>query len=357
MKKNDNFDTQVEGQMTIADLYEPPERLFAISRIFARARKDMSLAEQKTFVYALTQFRFTEQASTNCVKIDKKTLAKIIGIKSDDPDHLSTNLYDEIKNLPAHSFIEINEKDIGLFSNGFIITSVTRFKNVLRIRFNEEYLPFFTGLTSNYITMWSSDIFGMQSRRSVQFYEHLRQNTDTREDVNQIGMGIKALKELFGMPREGEGSYMRKDGHFDRPSFERYVIDPVCADLMKCRMINLVMQPDGRYYEKVKQGNRVLGYRFYWTYTSHPAVATATEVMEIQDRIDRNPEILKVAKDIVAGEKKKKKSGSKNGFSEMSQRNYDWEDLEKRLLRAQVQHKEMPGQMSIEDYPELSPEI
>lgn len=349
MRKNDDFDGQTAGQMTIQDVFTPPERLLAVSRVFARAKRDMTLAEQKAFAYALSELRFTERASSPYVKLDKKVLAGIIGIKS-DTDHLSVDLYDNIQNLPRHSYIEINERDLDLQSSGFIITSITKFKNVIRIRFNEEYLGLFTGLTSNYITMWSSDIFGMQSRRSIQFYEHLRQNTDTREHINQIGMGIKALKELFGMPRDGDGSYMRKDGHFDRPSFERYVIDPICADLAKCRMISLIVQPDGKYYEKVKQGGRVLGYRFYWMFTSHPAVAAATEVQQIQERVDSNPEILKIAKDIVSGEKKKKKK--ENTFTAASERDYDWDDLEKKLLRAQ----EIPGQRSIEDYPEFMPE-
>ena len=348
MRNNYNFDGQMEGQITIQDIFNPPERLLAVSRIFFFFFKYMSLAEQKTFVYALTEMRFTEEANSPYVKLDKKVLAGILGIKS-DPDHLSVDLYDNIRDLPKHSYIEINEKDLDLQSNGFVITALTRFKNVVRLRFNEEYLGLFTGLSSNYITMWSTDIFGMQSRRSIQFYEHLRQNTDTREEINEIGLGIKALKDLFGIPKDGDGSYMRKDGHFDRPSFERRIIDPLCEDMKRCKMINLIMQPDGRYYEKVKQGNRVLGYRFYWTYTSHPAVATAEEVKQIQERVDQDPEVLRVARDIVAGEKKSK---TKKSFTTMQERDYDWTDLEKQLLRAQ----EIPGQRSIEDYPEFMPE-
>lgn len=117
-------------------------------------------------------------------------------------------------------------------------------------------------------------------------------------------------------------------------------------------MISLILQPDGKYYEKVKRGNRVYGYRFYWTYTSHPAVATATEVREIQDRVDQNPEILKVAKDIVTGEKRVKNGKNKNPFNQISGRDYDWDSLERQLLRSQ----EIPGQRSIEDYPEFMPE-
>lgn len=328
MGSNDNFDDGIEGQMKLTELFEPPGRLFAVSRIFARARKEMNLAEQKTFVYALSEMRFTEKAESLYVKLDKKTLAGILGIKSDE-NHLSVDLYNAIKELTKHSYIEINDKDLDLQSSGTIISSVTRFKNVIRLRFNEEYIGFFTGLSENYITMWSSDIFGMQSRRSVQFYEYLRQNTDTRENVNQIGLGVKALKELFGIPKNGDGSYVRESGRFDRLAFEKRIIEPICSDLSKCRMIALLVQPDGKYYEKVKRGNRVLGYRFYWTYTSHPAVAAASEVKELQERVDKNPQVLKVAKDLLKGKK------TKNRFNDFEQRKYDTDELERKLIEAQ----------------------
>lgn len=324
----DNLDNQIEGQMSLFDVYEPPERLFAVSRIFARARKEMSLAEQKTFVYALSEMKFTEKPDSNAVRLDKKTLANILGIHS-DPDHLSVDLFDNIKDLDAHSRIRIAEKDRDLYADGFIVTSVVSFKNIVRIRFNEDFLPLFTGLTTEYITLWSTDIFKMTSKRSVQFYEYLRQITDDRLEVNNIGLGVKALKEMFDIPKEGKGSYMRLKGGFDRANFEKYVIDPLCDDLQNCKMINLVIQADGKPYEKVKHGNRVDGYRFYWTFSAHPAVASAKETKVIQERVDKNPEILKVAKDIVKGKKKPKK----NDFHNFPEREYDYEKLEKLFSR------------------------
>lgn len=334
MKKRREYDGEIEGQMTLEDIYNPPERLFAVSRIFAKARKDMSLAEQKTFVYALSEMRFIEKAKTPFVKLDKKVLANVLGIKS-DPDHLSGEIYKNIQELPEHSYIEINEPGLDLQSSGFIITSVTRFKNVVRLRFNEEYLGLFTGLTNNYITMWSSDIFGMQSKRSVQFYERLRQETDTRQTMNEYGFGVKQLKEMFGIPKDGEGSYVRPDGHFNRNAFEKRVIDPICEDLAKCKMIRLVMQPDGKYYTKEKKGNRVVCYCFYWTFSAHPMVADAEEVKQLQERVDKDPEVLKVAKDIVKGEKKQKSAGKKTDFNNFNQRKYDWSELEKQLIASQ----------------------
>ena len=328
MKQTDEFDDQIDGQMSLIDLFQPPERLFAVSRIFSRARKDMTLAEQKAFVYALSLMTFKDEAKSNVVYMDKKSLADAVGINS-DPDHLSLNLKRAIGNLPVHSFIEISDVDRELYDSGVVVSRVTMLKNRVRIKFEEDYLSLFTGLTNNYITMWSTDIFQMGSKRSVQFYELLRQLTDSRLDINEHGWGVRQLKEMFDIPKEGKGSYMRRDGHFDRPAFEKYVLDVLCKDLKGCRMINLVMQKDGRYYEKVKRGKRVVGYRFYWTFTSHPAVATAAETHEIQERVDKNPLILKAANDLLKGEKWPKK---KNRFNDFEQNQYDFDALEKELL-------------------------
>ena len=96
-------------------------------------------------------------------------------------------------------------------------------------------------------------------------------------------------------------------------------------------MIQLVIQPNGEPYEKVKKGNRVSGYQFYWTLSQRPAVAEAHEVKAIADRVDKNPQVLKVAKDMLEGEKKPKKP-KKNSFNDFPQREYDLEELERKLL-------------------------
>lgn len=68
------FDTYVEEQEQSDTFLEQSERLIAVSRIFARARKHMNLAEQKTLVLALSQIRFTEEARSNIVYLGKKHL-------------------------------------------------------------------------------------------------------------------------------------------------------------------------------------------------------------------------------------------------------------------------------------------
>lgn len=339
MGRYDDFDNQMDGQLTIEDMFSPPEKMVAVSNIFARARKQMNLAEQKTFVFALSLLRWTvaPEQQSNVVKINKKELAAALGYKS-NPSDLSQNLWAEIKGLAQHSYIEISDHDRGIYDSGMFITRISMRKNTdyIRIKFEEDYFGLFTGLGGDYITMWSADIFKMSSKRSVQFYELLRQMSFDRYQVSRgvysYGWGVKAIKDMFDIPKDGKGSYMREKDGFDRSNFECRVIDPLCDDLAKCKMIQLVVQPDGKLYEKVKQGNRVVGYRFYWTFSAHPAVATASEVKAITERVDKDPEVLKVAKDVVAGKGKKRKKSEKPAFKNFEQRSYDWGELEGMLL-------------------------
>ncbi len=333
MRDTDEFESQIDGQISIYDIYEPKDRLFAVHRIFARARKEMSLAEQKAFVYALSQIKFTEKSMSEYVYMDKKNLARMVGVES-DPDHLSINLRRAIGDLPKHSFIEISAQDKDFYESGTIITRITLLKNRVRLKFEPDYLKLFTGLSTDYITLWSTDIFQMTSNRTVRFYEELRQLTYDKRAVNQHGWSTRKIKEMFGIPESGKGSYMREKGGFNRSEFEQKVIDPICDDLKNCKMISLILQSNGKYYEKVKRGNRVDGYRFYWTFTSRPRVASASEVAEIQERVDKDPEVLKVARDIVKGEKKKRKksSGAGNAFNDFEQNKYDFDQLEAEIL-------------------------
>lgn len=256
-------------QMTIEELYEVEIKpnLFAVSRIFAEAHKQMNLAEYKVFTLGLSRIDWT-QTCPDTIYFDKKELASVIGIKS-DIDHLSQNLKRAIGQMPRHSFIEFDEKGKDFYVSGNFVRTMAMFKNVVRIKIEDEFLGLFGNLdakkeVSKYITMWSGDIFRMKSERAVLFYELLRDNSDTREIINSGTVGIKKFKEMFDIPKDGKGSYMREKGGFDRKNFETRVIDPICDELSKTEMITLVLTPQGKYYEKIKRGNRVIAYKFYW---------------------------------------------------------------------------------------------
>ena len=332
----DNFDHEAKGQMTIEDYINPVNSMVAVADIFARARKQMSVYEYKTLIRALAEIKWKEKAKNNIVYLDKKELADYCGVHS-DTDHLSQHLWEKIGELPANSFMRFTEKDLKFYDNGFFINRITMFKNRVRIKFDDDYIALFSNLKSGeYITLWADDFLQMDNsengQRAMALYEELRQYSDTRQ-TNVRGYGVKALKELWNMPKDGKGSYMTKAGHFDRPKFEQKVLEPVLENLAKCKMINLQMQPNGKLYEKVKHGNKVMGYRFYWTISNRPSVATASEVKQISEAVDKNPQILKVAKDIVEGKAKPKPEKKKNSFNNFSQREYDYDELERMLLQ------------------------
>lgn len=318
MSRYDRSDIQVEGQSNLEYFYGERERLIAVHRVLARAQKNMSLAEYKTFICALSKIQFTEIMRNTTVVMDVKEVANNIGINP-DPDHLSHEVNKAINQLPEHSAIKLSNEDKRKYNNFVLITDANVDNSKVIISFHEKSTKYFSGLTSEYITMWNADIYGMSSLRSVKFYEFLRQITDTRRRNNNVLLGVKALKEMFDIPKDGKGSYMRNSGGFDRVNFEKKVIEPLCEDLKNCRMIQLLVQSDGKCYEKVKSGNRVDGYRFHWVFTSRPGIATAGEVKELQERVDQDPKVLKIAKDVAKG---KKKAAEKTNFNNFEQRDY-----------------------------------
>ena len=334
LRETDEQYHQIELEEYFDNAVKPD--LFAVSRIFAEARKQMTLSEYKMFAYALTSVKWKDKCP-DILYLDKKEIAKIVGVTESDSSDLSQHLKRSVGDLAKHSYLEFSDKASGAWANGFFVTSIAFFKNRIRIRMNQDYLPLFGELERGYITMWSGDIFKMRSERAVKFYEVLRENSDTRKEMQTGTISIRFLKDLFGIPKDGKGSYVRKNGHFSRPEFEKYVIDPICEDLAQTEMIQLILQPNGKYYEKIKRGNRIIAYKLFCTISSHPRVASAAEVKEIQEKVDADAQVLKVAKDIVKSQKEPKektKSGAKFNDN-FHQRNYDYEALERQLLAAQ----------------------
>lgn len=307
-------------QLTFEDLFEAKEgkpNLFAVSKIFADARKQMTAVEYKTFYLALSKIRWKEECP-EVLYLDKKELAAMLGFES-DTDHLSENLNRAIGDMNIHSAIKFSDKEKGIYDNGVFIRRITIFRNKIRILMEPEYLSLFGKLEKNFVMELISDIAKMRTERSIAFYELLLSNTDSRETINNAEIGIKRLKELFDIPKEGKGSYITKEGHFARTHFEKYVIDPLCEDLSKTERIQLVVQPNGKFYEKVKHGNRVVAYRFSWCSTQRPGIASAPEVKRLQERVDADPQVMKVAKDIIAGKDNpkpvtKRKANSQTDF-------------------------------------------
>lgn len=301
--KFDKPDDLIDGQLTFVDILDPHDKLIAISKILSRARHDMSLSEQKTFIYALTQLRFTEKPKSDFVVLDKVELAKILGIKK---NHFHRDIKNAIGDLDEHSRCIFDDEEAERYVSGTIISTIDIQKDIVVIYFNKYYLPLFTNLTRDYITLWSEDIFSMTNDRTPKFYEYLREATDDRKDIQSVLLGVRAIKDMYGMTKE---SYMRAKGGFNRANFERFVIDSIVNDMKNCKMLKLIVQPDGKLYEKVKAGTKVIGYRFFWEFRKYVKGIPQKDEIEQKDN--------------------KGKKQKKNAFNDFQQREITKEQLDK----------------------------
>ncbi len=268
--------------ITLSSDSKTKNSLVAVSKVFARASKQMNIKEWKAFIYALTKITWTQE-NNNEVILDKKQLAELLGINS-DMRHLSQDLLDEIGELPPHSHIIIKTADQNYCSSGTFINRIDFANNIVVIKFEPDYMKLFQKLDSAnpYITMWSGDLFSMKNERAILFYEDLRLHSDTRVTNTKL-YATKELKQLFDIPKQGKGSYMhfskqKGEDIFDRANFEKYVLLPVCEDLKKCSMIRLLTTEQGNYWTKEKDGNSVIGYRFMWEIAQNQQIENDTEI-------------------------------------------------------------------------------
>lgn len=333
---------EVDGQMTIDEwLYaEPPAEVIGVSKVFARAKKKMSLAEFKTFIYCLCHVRWKEEMMSEAVCLDKRTLSKIIDV-SDDPAHLSRNLKMNIGDIVEHSVVEFSAKDRVKWKKGAMVTDIALDESgIVRVWLNQNYKGLFCGLDKDFILIWSNDVFQMHAERSILLYEFLRLHCDTRVTNVRI-FSVEQLRDIFDIPTEGTGSYLRKDGRFDRHAFETKVLNPVCEDLLKCQMVQLV-QEDGeeRPYRRIKRGRKLLGYEFVWEVSNRPRIADAHTTQETRRLIEKDPKVMKIAVDAANGIKRASASTKKNQFTDFENQNtgIDFDSLEEELLAGTAAH-------------------
>ena len=316
---------EVDGQMTIDEwLYaEPPAEVIGVSKVFARAKKKMSLAEFKTFIYCLCHVRWKEETMPEAVCLDKRTLSKIIDV-SDDPAHLSRNLKMNIGDIVEHSVVVFSAKDRVKWKKGAMVTDIALDESgIVRVWLNQNYKGLFCGLDKDFILIWSNDVFQMHAERSILLYEFLRLHCDTRVTNVRI-FSVDQLREIFDIPSTGAGSYMRKDGRFDRHAFETKVLDPVCKDILECQMVQLVKENgEDKPYRRIKRGRKLLGYEFVWEVSNRPRIADAHTTQETRHLIEKNPKVMKIAVDAAAGIKHASASSrprSQNQFTDMEER-------------------------------------
>lgn len=304
---NDDFQLISKPDPLQNSLYN---RMVAVGKALMRASKDMSMTEYKVLMMALTKMNWAKGDQTNVVELDKIEVCEVLRLNYDGSDR-SRELRKIFQALVKHSFVEMDGEDKEEWDDGFLLTRMRSTRGSILLYFGEQFMPLLTDLMKDkdFVTIWANDIYKFNSVYSYLLFEELRLHSDTSK-TNWRTYSTKQLKELFGIPKDGKGSYMhysKKDGKevFDRSNFEKYVLDMAIEEINKGQMVKILPIPDsaeakkGKCYEKVKRNGYVAGYMFkYWvrTRTMPPVMDQLPGQMNINDFPDFLPDKKGAAK-------------------------------------------------------------
>ena len=333
--------------------------LVAISNILARAKNTMNMTQKKLASIYLSKIEWSKSGNNNEIWVSREELIEKLGTEMDSSD-ISAWFRRVAKDMAHNSEIRFDSKDKSEWKDMFLFTDREYKNGKLLVVINPRIMKLLEDLKCEYITLFLADILGFPSNidgaRAFALYEFLRLHSDSRKKNKRV-ISTKEFKELFGIPKDGRGSYVRADGKFDRSKFEERVIMPVLILLLDCEHVILHSYDNGgALYKKIKNGNRVVGYELTYSINKHPNVVNQADLEDIQQR----PEVLKVAKDILKGEWKKPK---KNSYNDYPQRRYtaeEMDNLERIILQAEYgvsADPDMDGeQMTIFDIPDVVPD-
>lgn len=305
--------------------------LIAISKTLARAKDGMSMQEKKLMAICLSKIEWKSVANNLEIWMDKKEIMELLGSTIDSSDQ-SVYLRKLAQETVRHSELHFSGKDKDEWEDMPLFTRRKSTKNQLMMELYQGAADLVQGLECEYITLFLRDILRFDSNidglRAYTLYEHLRMNSDNRRTNTRI-ISTKEFKELFNIPKDGKGSYMRENGGFDRTNFEKRVIEPVLKMLGACEHVVLHergRKPNGEplYYTKIKKHGLVQGYELMYTINKYPRAIKPETIIDVQE----NPVDLKIAQDVKEGKKKPKK----NKFNNFDGRKYDFNNLESQLL-------------------------
>ena len=306
--------------------------LIAISKTLARAKDGMSMQEKKLMAICLSKIEWKNVANNLEIWMDKEEIMELLGSTIDSSDR-STYLRKLAQETVRHSELHFSGEDKDEWEDMPLFTRRKSTKNQLMMELYQGAADLVQGLECEYITLFLRDILRFDSNidglRAYTLYEHLRMNSDNRRTNTRI-ISTKEFKELFNIPKDGKGSYMRENGGFDRANFEKRVIEPVLKMLGTCEHVVLHergRKPNGEriYYTKLKKHGLVQGYELMYTINKYPRAVKPETIIDVQE----NPVDLKIAQDVKEGKKKPKK----NTFNNFEGRKYDFNNLESQLLK------------------------
>ena len=256
-------------------------QIVAMSKALARSQINWTLEQRKLFAMCLSKIAWRQNNNSNVIELDKREIIEVLGLKL-STRYQSEYLRNAFRKLAANSEVHwTNPDDRNEWEDDFLIYKRRSTKGKIEVTFNPTFMPHLENLAQSYVTFLTDDIYGFKSTFSYILFHELRLNCDTRK-TNWRTYTTKQLKDLFGLGKE---DYMRKDGKFDRYSFEKKVIDTAIEEINRTEMIKILPFTESeaspknpnKCYEKIKKSGLVAGYRFkYWVKTSQTPPSNGT---------------------------------------------------------------------------------
>lgn len=229
-------------------------QIIAMSNTLAEKSTRFTAAQQRLFYVSLAALKRGINAN-NEVEIDKEELFEYLHITN---SHRHADLRKSVVKLMQSSFVQFGTDEE--FCDGFLIVGARTTRKKVYIGFNTYFLPLIQELADNYVRLLDDDVTSFDSKFSMMLYQNLLKDKWmlTNPDFYGIAYSTKKLKMIFGLSKD---DYMRKNETFDRKNFERYTVNKAVKEINEKSKCIVKLR-----YEKIKKGNRIMAYEFYFDY-------------------------------------------------------------------------------------------
>lgn len=225
-------------------------QIIAMDNELAKQATNFTVEEQRLFYITLASIKPNQKSSI--IEIDKKAVLDMLGLKSQDK---YSRLRPMFTKMIKKSLILSGDDEI--WNDGFLFYKCRTTKKKIYIYVDDEYIPLLIKLQPGFTRLLSDDAISFNSKYSMILYQQLMR-LNNKGDYG-VGFTTKELKTIFGLSKD---DYVKKDGHFNRTTFENRTIDVAVKDINeKSKCIQNLR------YEKRKKNGRVQGYVFFFDYT------------------------------------------------------------------------------------------
>ena len=238
--------------------------IFSIITDFPHIKEEMTGRERFLVALIMDKVKLIRNTEHRIIELSKDDICKWFNLDISTPAH-QDELLKLVQCVNKKSFLCDHRP--GEWKCLSLFTGCKLEEDSLSVSINEDLLKVFNLLDNRtFLLLRDTFVFppGTDGDRAFVLYGHLL-SKGTSGKTTKLILSTKGIKNLFGIPKDGKGSYMRSSGSFDRANFEERVIEPTLNVLLNCSIVKLqTYSPDtdseSALYRKVKRGHTVAGY-------------------------------------------------------------------------------------------------